>query len=193
MRTRLAALVAVGVVAVVTGAGAASGVLPWWPRPDGPLAQPDPHGYALPVEVGEVVTDAFDMLVVEGDAPVVIKDVTPVYADTGVRTVGTLLSGADRAVAVESQFYRQWPPADEALGAVTEVAGSRVHPPDETRIPPQVLIGMEVAEPGHHLRQGFWVTYAVGLVHYREYFDAQLTFCTPAAMDGDVCPFLGDG
>ncbi|MCL3860998.1 hypothetical protein [Actinotalea sp. K2] len=193
MRRAVVGALALGVV-VVVGAGAAlGGVLPWWPRGGGPLSLPDPHGYALPVEVGDVVTDAFDMLVVEGPGAVVVTRITPQFSGQGVRTVGTLLSGVDREVAVEEQFYRTWPPQDAALGGVTEVSGTQVRAPDADTLPPQVLIGMEVSTPGHHLREGIWVEYRAGMVHYREFFDAQITFCTPEVMEGDVCPFLGDG
>jgi len=96
-------------------------------------------------------------------------------------------------VGVASQFYGQWPPTDPELGVVSEVNGTRVGPMRDGYVSPQILLATEVMAPGHHLRRGIWVAYHAGLVHYRQFLPAEITYSTSEAMDGDSCPFLGGG
>lgn len=193
-RRRIGAVagVAAALLVVVAGLGF-SGLVPAFPRSGTAIQVPDPHGYAVPVAVGETITDAFDLVVLMPSQEIVVDAVSADYEGSGLRTVGSALSDPNRTEGVPTQFYRQWPPTDPELGVTSEVEGTPVSPMADGYVSPQVLLGTEVVAPGHHLRRGIWVSYHVGPVHYRQFLPAEITFCTPDALVGDDCPFLGGG
>jgi hypothetical protein len=161
--------------------------------PAGPIEPGNPYGSALSVKVGQKVTDGLIGLYLGGTKDAVIDEVRPVYIGSAVKTLGAITSDPQRKMGIPMSSYSTWPPKDPALYVTRRAAGTIMHPRNTGVFPTQILIGMQVTRPGHFLRTGFWLYYHVGSDHFREFFPAEVTFCTPSAMQGDTCPFLGQG
>jgi hypothetical protein len=161
--------------------------------PAGPIKPMPPSGIALVVKVGQKMTDAYIALELGGTKDAVIDRVQPVYVGNAVKTLGAITSDPNRKLGIPLSNYQTWPPKDPRLGVTRPAAGTVVHPYSTGVFATQILIGMQVTRAGHFLRKGFWLYYHVGSEHYRVFFHSEATFCTPSAMQGTVCPFLGGG
>jgi hypothetical protein len=161
--------------------------------PAGPIKPTNATGEALPVKVGQKITDGLIALKLSGRKDAVIDRVRPVYVGTAVKTLGAITSDPNRLQGIPLNYYTMWPPKDPKLGVTRLAAGTTMHPYKAGMLVTQILIGMQVTREGHFLRKGFWLYYHVGSDHYRRFFPSEVTFCTPSAMHGNVCPFLGGG
>lgn len=195
LKSRRVVVVAVGVILAATAA-AVIALNFNQPASGGPLSGSPDYGYSVVADVDEDITDAFVVLPIGEDvtSSIELVSVEQVYPNQGLESVGTWLSGNDRArdSQIPEQFYREAPPADPRLGTLREVGGTEVGR-DADGFRPQLLLATRVKEEGHHLRDGLWVTYRYEGRTYRDLIPSKLTICTPDFLDeSGECPFLGD-
>ena len=168
------------------------------PSTDGPLRVPKEHGSSTaPLEVGQVFTDAYEILVVNGENPVTIKEVSLSGADPQMELVGTLIAGEERSENIVGDTV--FPPKNFDLGPLTEAEGAILLPKSQQPAGSagftdyELILGIRVTEPGLWKRTGVRVLYEAGGREYLWESPAELVACTKEfSEDGRTCPFGSD-
>jgi len=162
------------------------------PSLDGPLALSGAHGGSISLAVGDKITDGDEMLRVTGDEAAVI-DAVWMEGDSGLRLIDAMVVGPERRESYG--VVRRWP-LHRVFGAIPQPAvGATIAPiPGEAPLAYELLLGIEVIEPGYLIRDAVVIDYHVGDRHYRWRQVAQLVVCTDRSMlvDG-LCPPPDDG
>lgn len=164
------------------------------PNADGPLQVPDPHGMTTAAaDVGQVFTDGFEMLVVEGDEPITIRDVSLVGADPQLELVDAVVAAEERTL--NFAYDPAFPPAEMDLGPLSAAEGMVLYPRSQQRIGTdgftdyELLLGIRITEPGVWKRTGVRILYEVGDREYAWNSPAELIACTKDhSEDGVSCP-----
>lgn len=164
------------------------------PGTDGPIRVPKPHGISTAaLEVDQVFTDGFEMLVVTGEEPVTIKEVTLTGADSQLELVGAKVAGEERTenIAWDAAF----PPAVPDLGPLADAEGAVLLPQSQQPTGHagftdyELLLGMRVTAPGVWKRTGVRILYEAGGREYLWESSAELIACTKDhSDDGESCP-----
>jgi len=154
----------------------------------GPLGPMGAHGWIVDAEPGEIIVDGSEVLkTTSGTATITGIDID-VEGDA-IELVGVSAAGAGREYGAYQQV-KSWPVTEPGIGEVFPAVGATFDSGDWGT---ELFIAMKVTQPGHHLRKGYWVSYEVDGHPYRDYVQAELTFCsTPELIDGE-CEFLGEG
>jgi len=188
-RTALIVAVAVVLVAATTVVLVAR---IFGPHSDGPLTERPAHGWAVPAEPGQVIVDGLEVLTTdEGEATItsVSIDADP----SEVELIGAMVAGSGREIGAV-QLIRTWPPsAAEGLGELRPAIGAVVTTEATEPWGQELILAMKTTKPGHFLRKGITIEYEVNGKHYTSYLPGELTFCSADFMNGDECPFLGEG
>ncbi len=188
-----AAIAAVTFASLLVLSSCASG-----PRSDGPLHIPKPHGSSTaPLEVGELYTDALEILINNGEHPATITEVTLGGADPQMELVEALIAGEERAVNLVGDTG--FPPSDWDLGPLTDAVGAVLLPSSEQPTGSagftdyELILGIRVTEPGLWRRDTVKVFYEAGGVEYVWESPAELIACTKDySEDGKTCPLEGE-
>jgi len=156
--------------------------------PGGPLEPVPAHGWIVDAEPGEIIVDGFEVLVTTSGKGTITGIDIDVDGDA-IELVGVSAAAPGREVGAIQQV-KSWPVTEPGVGQVSPAVGATF---DTDNRGTELFIAMRVTEPGHHLRKGYWVSYEVDGHPYRDYVQAELTFCsTPELIDGE-CEFLGEG
>lgn len=153
------------------------------------------------LDVDQEMTDGFNSITIDdGVDDVVITKIELADSDPGIEIVGTLLG---LQTGYMEQLEYRFPPTEKKLGALSPAIGQVLDAPrtvkasggaQKGKIVPQfytLYIGMKVTGPGKFLRKGFTVTYTSGGKEYTRTSGAQVTICTPDAVDADgTCPYI---
>lgn len=166
------------------------------PRADGPLRMPNPHGSnSAPLEVGQLYTDAQEMLINDGGHPATITAVTLGGADPQMELVEALIAGEERAVNLVGDTG--FPPSNWDLGPLTEAVGALLLPSSQQLTGSagftdyELVLGIRVTEPGLWKRDTVKVFYEAGGVEYVWESPAELVVCTKDySEDGKTCPLV---
>lgn len=155
---------------------------------DGPLAAIEDHGYGgFHVEVGEPVTDKFDVLLNRGDRPARITSVELIDTPVQLRLVDGLVGERTE----NQQYEPQFPPKHPALGPLVPAEGA-VLEPEAQGVPLTgyvLVMGLEATEPGKWVRGGYRVNYEVDGRPYKLEVVAEVTVCTDDFLEPDgTCP-----
>jgi len=151
----------------------------------GPLRVPDQNGYVVRYESGEVFTDGFQRLLLEGKAPGVLERVELVGPDADhFEVVGILLAGPDREVG-SVQVYDGFDgsatdPAVRGLGRLVPAEGADLATGKTGSV---LQIGMRVVKPGLAVRSGIRVYYSVGETRYSAFQPGGVVVCPDGRTD----------
>lgn len=154
----------------------------------GPLRVPDQNGYVVRYSTGEVFTDGYQRLLLEGDGPGVLRRVELVGPDADhFEVVGVLLAGPDRKVG-SIQVYDGFgdsatDPALRGLGTLVPAEGAELAP---GRTGSVLQIGMRVVKPGLAVRSGVRIFYSVGDNRYSAFQPGGVVVC-PEGRTDDQC------
>jgi hypothetical protein len=150
---------------------------------DGPVPAGPEHGFSVTRPTGTVLTDGFEVLYVEGEAPAVISDVELVNAE-GFRLVGAMVAGADRKFDAV-QLVDRWPPVADELDGVelVDAIGATLSPTSENERGWELFLGIEVTGEGLLIRDGVRVDYEVDGHLFTVELPAQLVVCTDASVE----------
>jgi len=146
-----------------------------------------------PVDVGQVFTDGLEMLVVEGDEPITIREVSLTGADPQLELVDAKVAGEERTL--NFAYDPAFPPAEMDLGPLSPAEGMVLAPRSQQRTGKdgftdyELLLGIRVTEPGVWKRTGVRILYDVGDRRYVWNSPAELITCTKDySEDGESCP-----
>ncbi len=157
-------------------------------RPDresgGPLEVPPKHGYMFTLPQGTRFTDSFERLTANGDRPLVLESVELVGGE-GLRLLGFKILGPERDTTRD--FFPEYPPALEdvkELGAtaILDGPGAVIEPGNEMGW--ELLVGIEITQPGPLWRKGLRINYSVDGKKYTAFFPAQIQVCTEVGQKG---------
>ena len=160
------------------------------PRPESPMREVPDHGYGgIVVELGETFTDAFEHLTVSESESLTITNFELIDTPKEIELVEVLVAGGHREA--NYQWEPTFPPAEYDMGPLVPLIGAIMLPPGQQpgEMPGYVLImGLRVTEPGKWVRGGYRIEYVVDGHTYVNEVVAQITICTPAAVDeNDEC------
>lgn len=153
------------------------------------------------LDVDQEMTDGFNSILIDdGVDDVVITKIELIDSDPEIEIVGSLLG---LTTGYQEQMEKRFPPTEKKLGELVPAIGTVLDAPKSVKatggeskgkIVPQfytLYIGMKVTGPGKFLRKGFTVTYTSGGKEYTRTSGAQVTICTPDAVDADgTCPYI---
>ncbi len=157
--------------------------------PSGPMEKPNQHAWGIHAESGVPFTDGFETIALRGRRSAEIVSIE-VDGDDGLDTLGFRLVGPDRGFG-SIQSMKGWPPQDDELdpsSSYPAIGAELLTWKALDRRGYELLIGHKVDEKGYFVRKGFWVTYAVEGVEYRQYFPAVLAVCNGVHLEKRDCP-----
>ncbi len=142
--------------------------------------------------VGAEFTDGFEVLVVEGDEPAIIRRVVSVGDDGVLEPLGALVAGPDRRYGAV-QLIRGYPPAQARLGTVEDAVGFEVLPRSETRkeMAFELLVGYRAVKDEIGVREDIRVEYEVDGQLFSRSLGAGMLYCPPRFSD-DECSAAAD-
>jgi hypothetical protein len=157
------------------------------PVEGGPLRQIPDHGYGgIGLNVGQTMTDGFDIESVVGRTPAIIKSVELVGTSSALQLVGVKFASDQRIFGGVIQYEKTWPPVTPGLGPLFNAAGFKMLPLTHGgRKGYELLIGMKLLRAGKFVRSGYRITYEVGGVTYVRTMKAEVTVCSPSAYDAE--------
>lgn len=155
----------------------------------GPMVPGNAHGYGFVTKVGDTFTDGFEILRLGGESEAKIEKVE-IEGDAGLKLLGAKVVGPDRSIAA-IQYFADWPASDPDLQGATivDAKGATITPQSQDSMGWELLVGLEVTEPGHLVRDAVLVTYTVGDQTYRVRLPAEIAVCAgPEYTDKEQCP-----
>lgn len=157
----------------------------------GPMHVPRAHGWSYTFPQDVTFTDGLEVLKIKGAESATITSVSFV-GDPELTLVGAFVAPPPRR-QMAVQVIPEWPPrAQSVFDAATllPAEGARIRPNAESSQGWELLLGVQVTEPGIFKRDSVEITYEVNGHEFSASFPAQLTVCTGVEYEVDGrCPF----
>ncbi len=156
---------------------------------DGPLILPHLNGFVVRYEVGDVFTDGYQRVKLEGDQPGVLEKVELVGPGMDhFEVLGILLAGPKRRTGALTAYdgFSAHPtdPIARGFGKLVPAEGARLPPGGHRDVVLQ--IGLKVVKPGLAVRSGVRLYYTVGGKKYMAYQQGSMVLC-PDDMTSEEC------
>lgn len=192
MPTKRTLWVFLAVVAVILAAATAVGLVSrgddvreGWSN-DGPVRISAEHGYVVRYAPGEIFTDGFERVHVEGSDPGVLQDVELVGPGADqLEVVGVLLAGPDRRVGT-FQVSSGFPPTHRHVKGLGELVEGEGAPLAVGEIGSVLQIGIKVLDPGLVIRTGVRIYYTVNGEKFTALLPGSIAVC-PDDMTDRAC------